>query len=281
MLQNARARGRRLKSHRSLIFGVPYYQRAVYHEFAEAMPRILYALPHAPPEAGLLTSIDLGRGGQYLPEGVRDRVVEPRQDQTIHVEALYVPVEMSMPPQGVLQVVHPDCSWVRGIPFGAFAARLRATAEPPPAGRRVLVVRRETERRRIGQHGALMAALQRAAAGGGPLAGAEVLEFVGEKLTIPESVQMFHSSDLVIAAHGAGLVFALAMRPGAAMLEITLRDTRRNSQLTYDFFRMLGLGVGLRYGCVLAESRAYRGHDHPINISVPSVVAAAEALMAP
>ena len=105
----------------------------------------------------------------------------------------------------------------------------------------MIVHRNETTRRQVKNQADLMAGIKQS------FPEDNVVQFVGKDYTIKESFALFRSIDIVIAPHGAALVFGLAMKPGSSLIELQFEDGRRNSHLTYDFFRLTAGKLGVNY----------------------------------
>ena len=133
----------------------------------------------------------------------------------------------------------------------------------------LLVHRAETSRRRVRNEAALLAALQ-------ALPGVVATEFVGQQHSQRDSFKLFHQADVVVGPHGAAFAFAQAMRPGTALVELSMLDGRANTHHTYDFFRLLARRLGLHYGLVASNGSAFSELDVD-----PAAAASTVALLLP
>lgn len=285
-----------------LIYGMSSYRAQFYHQWSEVLPRLLLAMEHAPANTPVLLegqvlheALNATRGLLPLPKKHTgpmpdtSYIVTARDHAILKVKRLQLAWEVSRPSGANGQALEPfrsvseNCSWVLGLPatllrteLDRWPMMLPAPAEEAHGGAnptvKILVVHRaESGHRQVKNHRNLMNALAKRF----PARKYTITEFVGSEHTIRESFGLFAASDLVVAPHGAGLTFAHGMRPGSALLEITFRDRRRNSHLTYDFFRLLAVKLGVRYDVSFSEG----GFDIPLLSDVDDVVRTAERLM--
>jgi hypothetical protein len=118
----------------------------------------------------------------------------------------------------------------------------KTNASAPSELRQILIVHRaEVIRRQVKNHGEMLQAVKVA------FPGHLVVEFIGKNFTIQESFEQFRRSDVVVAAHGAALTFALTMKPGSSLVELLFKDTRRNSHMSYDMYRGTAHQLGVNY----------------------------------
>ena len=265
----------------SAVYAVNTYSGIFYHQWVEVLSWLLYTLPHAPAGPVLLkaggTSIDAflseavghskiaqctskqKKKGTCVPPVYTDpkvRLLELQDNQLYRVKRLHVhwaEFEPQAAPLLSATSKSGNCSWYQALPLAQLRLKVHewigadiGSASAPRTGKEqktILVVHRnETSRRQISNHDDVVAGLTRA------FPGHRVQQFVGSGHTIKESFRLFHDADLVVGPHGAALVFLQAMRPGSGVVELTFRDRRKNSHLTYDFFRLASNHLGLRYG---------------------------------
>ena len=284
-----------------LIYGMSSYGAEFYHQWSEVLPRLLLAMEHAPANTPVLLeaqvlheALNATRGLLPLPKKYAgpkpdsSYIVTARDHAIFRVKRLQLAWEVSRPGGAKGQAVEPwksvseNCSWVMGLPAALLRTELESwpVLRPAPAEEahggnptvKILVVHRaESNRRQVKNHRDLMNALEMRF----PAHKYTITEFIGSEHSARESFGLFAASDLVIAPHGAALIFVHGMRPGSALLEITFKDRRRNSHLTYDFFRLLAVKLGVRYDATFSEG----GFDIPLNPDVNDVVRTAERLM--
>jgi capsular polysaccharide biosynthesis protein len=124
----------------------------------------------------------------------------------------------------------------------------KTKASASSALRQILIVHRaEVIRRQVKNHGEMLQAIKVA------FPGYSVVEFIGKNFTIQESFEQFRRSDVVVAAHGAALTFALTMKPGSSLVELLFKDTRRNSHMSYDMYRGTAHQLGVNYALSICK----------------------------
>jgi hypothetical protein len=262
-----------------MIYGMTTYNAIFYHAWREVLPMILYTLAHAPSTAAVLANagfsgmdIMLGEVHNIGPMGGCSKRKEKLGECVVHAEL--VPRLMYPTPNTVYKVkrlylpwfesqstaVGSDaewrsadettCSWYQALPADIIRENIwkwigsdqRGPTKLRPRGKSILIVHRnETTRRQVKNQADLMAGIKQS------FPEDNVVQFVGKDYTIKESFALFRSIDIVIAPHGAALVFGLAMKPGSSLIELQFEDGRRNSHLTYDFFRLTAGKLGVNY----------------------------------
>lgn len=174
------------------------------------------------------------------------------------------------------------CSWYQALPADLIrqnvwkwldatdSSELVPFAKAKAPARKIVVVHRvETTRRQVKNQEDLMAKFDDA------FAGDEVVQFIGKDYTIKQSFSLFRSADLVVAPHGAALVFALGMEPKTSVIELQFEDQRRNSHLTYDFFRLTAGNLNVKYGLSICNGTFNGG----LKANVEDVVRLARAML--
>lgn len=284
----------------SAVYAFNTYDSAIYHNWAEALPRLLHGLDHAPQGTPVLISssstlesilnstrgLTSRSGGLiYSSDGAR-RAVDARRSRDrrstraeplLRISRLFLSVETARRESGAWAIadegMSTSCSWVLGSLTTAVRTELISWAATVRVGRpigrrRILVVhRKESQRRRLNNHAELMRAL---AASSPP--DVDVVEFIGAEHGLIESVALFRDSDLVILPHGAAMIFAHALASGTAVIELLFADDREYSYLTYDFLRLMSHKLGLRYGLVPTNGTTENGAKHELIVDVPTVV---------
>ena len=236
---------------------------------------------------------------EKLGECVNDPTLIPRlrwppQDTIFKVKRLYLPWFESVPissekgggsrkgTSGWRSADEEYCSWYQALPADLLRQDIwkwldatdnvelvPAPKAKAPARKIVVVHRVETTRRQVKNQEELMAGLNSA------FSGDEVVEFVGKENTIKQSFSLFRSADLVIAPHGAALLFELGMTPKANVIELQFEDQRRNSHLTYDFFRLTASNLDVKYALSICNGTFNGG----LKANVADVVRLARAML--
>ena len=291
----------------SAVHAVSTYGGIFYHQWVEVLSWLLFTLPHAPAAGPVLmkagaTAIDgfiedvLGYGKieqcaakdrrkgtctEPVYTGAKARLLELQDHQLYRVKRLHVHwagFEPQSPPKQAPSSKPGNCSWYQALPLRGIRPQLHkwlgvgAGAQVAAQRKKTILVihRQETSRRQISNHQELVAELTRA------FPDCVVAQFVGSENTVKASFLLFHGADLVIGPHGAALVFLQAMRPGGAVVELTFRDRRKNSHLTYDFFRLASDHLGLRYGFSMCSGT----YDSKLKADIENVVQVSKAVMA-
>jgi len=281
---------------KSVAHNLAVYPTGFAHVMAQ-LPRLIHLVQTIPEDVPILLAPSSARDGfvKLLHDlGVLDkkRILDWKADTVYHADTVYYAGEMGRG-KGTQQewntLKKEFCSWALVMPrkrlqalFSSLHAAPRNESSvsssssllgvaggvqaPARAPARVLVVHRKDAsggRRMCKNHASMLAALK---AEYEP--NAVFTEFVGANHNMRESIELFASSDVVVAPHGAALGFLAFMKPGAACVEIGYKDLK-GMKFPAPYYMALALSVDVAYFLSMAEG----GYGTQLTADVDDVVA--------
>jgi len=268
--------------HPRLANGLSVYGSAFAHVAIEILPQILHYLDHVPSNVPILVDM-AGAGGKWveflnsLGITTTDRWISLKPTTTYFAKELYFQIvevhsKKSQTATDGYKLLREegDCSWRTSLPNDLMRQRFCSTKLSEYRGdeRKLVVVldRKEVKARSIANHDELLKALKVA------LPGHVLYEYIGREHTLRDSINLFCKADVLIAPHGAGLIYMQFLSEHSAVIEIGY-ESNEILRWPVEYYAASALVLNLRY----YPSVAVGGYITPLHADINDVVSLAKA----
>ena len=273
-------------THAQLANGLSVYGSAFAHASIEILPQLLHLLQHIPKSVPILVDMN-GSGGKWVDILNQLGLSDPERWVALQKSTIYFARQLYFnivevrsayaQPSREWKLLREEepCSWRTSIPSHIVRATFCKPVSPlvrsSEQKKRIAVIhRREVKSRQIENHVELYRSLSEA------LPDHIVMEFIGDEHTLLESIALFCSIDVLVAPHGAGLIYMQFLPENAAVIEIGYASTEV-MKWPIDYYAGNALVLNLRYYLSVAKG----GYLTSLQADVDDVLSLTRAALEP